>query len=133
MQYSVRIRSSISVHLWLILKPCSSNRSIGFELIYRLNSCGKRAMRKDNFAGYLMISPWLISFFAFTLIPIVVSFYLAFTDYDILSPPTWVGTENFERMFTSDARICVRSRRPSSMSFWRCRCGSPLRSLWPCC
>ena len=57
-------------------------------------------MRKDNFAGYLMISPWLISFFAFTLIPIVVSFYLAFTDYDILSPPTWVGTENFVRMFT---------------------------------
>ncbi len=65
-------------------------------------------MRKDNFAGYLMISPWLIAFFAFTLIPIVVSFYLAFTDYDILSPPTWVGTENFVRMFTSDPRF-IRS------------------------
>lgn len=65
-------------------------------------------MRKDNFAGYLMISPWLISFFAFTLIPIVASFYLAFTDYDILSPPTWVGTDNFVRMFTNDARF-IRS------------------------
>ncbi len=65
-------------------------------------------MRKDNFAGYLMISPWLISFFAFTLIPIIISFYLAFTDYDILSPPNWVGTENFVRMFTSDARY-IRS------------------------
>ena len=66
-------------------------------------------MRKDNFAGYLMISPWLISFFAFALIPIaVISFYLAFTDYDILSPPNWVGTENFVRMFTGDARY-IRS------------------------
>jgi multiple sugar transport system permease protein len=48
--------------------------------------------------GYLFIAPWLIGFFVFTLIPILASFYLAFTQYDTLSAPVWVGTENFQRM-----------------------------------
>ncbi|MFN3980442.1 MAG: carbohydrate ABC transporter permease [Caldilinea sp.] len=55
--------------------------------------------------GYLFISPWLLAFFAFTLIPIVASFLLAFTNYDVLNPSwKWVGLQNFERMFTRDPR-----------------------------
>ena len=54
--------------------------------------------------GYLFISPWLIGFFVFTLIPIVASFYLAFTNYDMMSSPTWIGIANFQRMFTQDPR-----------------------------
>jgi len=60
--------------------------------------------RRDNWAGYLMIAPWLIGFFAFTLIPIVASLYLAFTDYHLTAPPVWVGFDNFERMFLNDPR-----------------------------
>ncbi|HHY57156.1 MAG TPA: sugar ABC transporter permease [Chloroflexi bacterium] len=55
--------------------------------------------------GYLFISPWLIAFFAFTLIPIIASLFLAFTNYDVLNPNwKWVGLQNFERMFTRDPR-----------------------------
>ncbi|NHN32455.1 sugar ABC transporter permease [Paenibacillus sp. S3N08] len=36
--------------------------------------------------------------------PIMVSLYLAFTKYDILSPPEWVGFDNFKEMFTADPR-----------------------------
>jgi multiple sugar transport system permease protein len=50
--------------------------------------------------GYLFISPWLIGFFLFTFAPIVVSFALAFTRYDILTAPQWIGLENFQRMWT---------------------------------
>jgi multiple sugar transport system permease protein len=64
----------------------------------------RRNSREHNLAGYLFISPWLFAFFAFTLIPIIASLYLAFTDYDILSAPTWVGLDNFERMFLRDSR-----------------------------
>ena len=62
--------------------------------------------QSDNLAGYIFISPWLIGFFLFTLIPIVASLALAFTDYDVLTPglPDWVGLDNFRRMFTSDMR-----------------------------
>ncbi len=60
--------------------------------------------RQHNLVGYLFLSPWLIGFFVFTLLPIVASFGLAFTDCDIFTAPKWVGISNFERMFTEDPR-----------------------------
>src|SRR5215510_16285574 len=60
--------------------------------------------RARNLAGYAFIAPWLIGFFGFTLLPMVASLYLAFTDYDILTAPRWIGLENFHRMFTQDRR-----------------------------
>ena len=60
--------------------------------------------RARNVAGYLFISPWLIGFFGLTLLPMAASLYLAFTDYDILTSPRWVGLENFRRMFLQDRR-----------------------------
>ncbi len=65
----------------------------------------KSGERQENLVGYLFIAPWLIGFFAFTLIPVLASLYLAFTDYDILTAPTWVGWENFQRMFFADPRF----------------------------
>lgn len=79
----------------------SLGQRIRTALIFKQKSSG---MRQHNWAGYLFISPWLFGFFAFVLLPILASFALAFTDYDILSPPKWVGVQNFQRMFTADAR-----------------------------
>jgi multiple sugar transport system permease protein len=70
---------------------------------------GMHRRRHDNLMGYLFISPWLFAFFAFTLIPVVASLVLAFTNYDVLNPNwKWVGLQNFERMFTRDPRY-IRS------------------------
>ncbi len=60
--------------------------------------------RRDNLVGYLFLSPWLIGFFVFTFLPIVASFVLAFTNYDIFSAPKWVGLDNLQRMFFQDRR-----------------------------
>ena len=65
---------------------------------------GSVRRRASNTAGYAFISPWLIGFFCFTLIPVGASFYLAFTKYEIVSSPTWVWFDNFIRMFTKDYR-----------------------------
>jgi multiple sugar transport system permease protein len=58
-----------------------------------------------NRAGYLFLLPWLIGFFGLTLGPALASLYLAFTDFDLLTPPRWVGLGNFEYMFTIDDRF----------------------------
>ncbi len=63
-----------------------------------------------NLNGYLFIAPWLIGFFVFTLMPILASFYLAFTDYDTMSPPVWVGLENFQSMVQHDTRYWASVR-----------------------
>ncbi len=58
--------------------------------------------RKEARAGLLFISPWLIFLLVFAAYPVFGTFYLAFTEYSILKPPTWVGFKNFRVMFTED-------------------------------
>lgn len=85
---------------------------------------GRRA-RFNNLMGYLFISPWLFGFFVFTLVPIVVSFALAFTSYDIFSPPRWVGVENFLQMF-GDKRYWNATQATLFYVF----CSVPLRLIF---
>ncbi|WP_169081507.1 carbohydrate ABC transporter permease [Paenibacillus sp. PL91] len=74
-----------------------------------LNSKPAKSKRKQkqkgatNLAGYIFISPWLIGFLLLTLWPIAQSFYLSFTDYSLLEDPVWTGTDNYAKIFTSDA------------------------------
>jgi multiple sugar transport system permease protein len=63
---------------------------------------GTRLQRRENAAGYLFLSPWLIGFFLLTAGPMLFSLYLAFTNYNIFSPPKWIGLGNFERMLQDD-------------------------------
>jgi multiple sugar transport system permease protein len=61
----------------------------------------KRA-KADLRTGLLFLSPWLIGFFAFTLYPMVVSFYYSFTIYHSKRAPEWVGLENYAKIFTDE-------------------------------
>lgn len=58
-------------------------------------------MRK-HWMGYVFISPWLAGFLIFTAIPFLVSIYLSFTRYDIISPPVWVGLANYRKLAYGD-------------------------------
>jgi multiple sugar transport system permease protein len=64
----------------------------------------RRDFKRNNLVGYLFISPWLIGFLLFTLVPMAISLWLAFTDFDILGDWDYVGLQNFERMFFQDIR-----------------------------
>lgn len=57
---------------------------------------------RSSKAFYLFISPWLIGFFGLTLIPLVVSFYTSFTEWDGINGARFVGTSNYKQMFTQD-------------------------------
>jgi multiple sugar transport system permease protein len=61
-----------------------------------------RATLRRELLGYAFISPWLIGFIAFTLGPFLVSVYLSFTRYDVVSSPLWVGTANYRQLLTHD-------------------------------
>ena len=64
----------------------------------------KRANRRDNKAAYIFLLPWLVGLVVITVGPMMMSLYLAFTDYNLLQPPEWTGLDNFTRMF-GDARL----------------------------
>lgn len=63
-----------------------------------------------NGPGYLFLLPWFIGFFGLTLGPIITSLYLSFTDFDLLTAADWVGTANYERMFTNDRSFAASMR-----------------------
>ncbi|WP_242875918.1 carbohydrate ABC transporter permease [Cellulosilyticum sp. I15G10I2] len=58
----------------------------------------KASFKQDKWIGLAYIAPWLIGFLVFTLYPIVASFYLSFTEYNLMSAPIFVGLENFQRL-----------------------------------
>jgi multiple sugar transport system permease protein len=58
--------------------------------------------RRKAIEGYLYISPFLLGFLIFTAYPLIASFYLSFTSYNIISDPTWIGLENYHRAFMVD-------------------------------
>ena len=56
--------------------------------------------QQEGLVGWLMVSPALILILAFLIVPILMAFYLAFTNQRLITPnPTeWVGTRNFARL-----------------------------------
>lgn len=59
----------------------------------------------ENRAAHLFLTPWFLGLFGITLLPMVASLYLSFTHFGILSAPTWIGFENYIKLFTADRRF----------------------------
>ena len=59
----------------------------------------------DNLWGNLFLLPWFLGFVGLTFGPMLVSLYLSFTDYPLLSAPSWIGLDNYARMFFHDPRF----------------------------
>jgi putative chitobiose transport system permease protein len=53
---------------------------------------------KRSLTPYLFLAPALIIIAVFLLYPIVAVVYYSFTDYNIVTPPVWIGVENYQRL-----------------------------------
>jgi len=64
----------------------------------------KNAVNKDHY-GYIFIAPFIIVFIIFVLYPIVNTFWLSFTDTQLMTGTTgdFVGLENFLNLNNTDA------------------------------
>lgn len=60
---------------------------------------------KAHLTGYLFISPWLIGFILFSLGPMLLSLFMSFTRWSMLSPPQWVGWENYQEALFHDPLV----------------------------
>lgn len=58
-------------------------------------------MRLSRSTAWLLALPWLITFGAFWLFPVIYSLIVGFTDYQLLEPNWhWVGLENFKQLLS---------------------------------
>lgn len=53
-------------------------------------------------ASYVLLAPFLLLFLVFTVIPVLSSVMLSFTDFNMLQMPQFVGADNYIRMFLED-------------------------------
>ena len=58
--------------------------------------------REKLWQPMVLLLPFAILFFLFTLLPIITSVVLSFTSYDMLNTPKFIGLENYIRMFLYD-------------------------------
>lgn len=66
------------------------------------NKTIKHGALSENAVHYIMISPFLILFFLFTVLPVISSLVLSFFSYDMISLPKFSGVTNYLRMFNGD-------------------------------
>jgi multiple sugar transport system permease protein len=57
-----------------------------------------RYRRSDMLAAALFLIPATVGFVTFYLWPTLRGFYLSFTDYSLLAPPSWVGLANYQEL-----------------------------------
>ena len=57
---------------------------------------------KRNKVAYLMILPYMLVFTCFTVLPVVLSIVISFTDFNMLQMPNIVWLDNYVRLFLDD-------------------------------
>jgi multiple sugar transport system permease protein len=59
---------------------------------------GPRGRRDDRLAGWLFLLPVIVGFLVFYAYPTVQGVWYSFTDYSLLSDPSYVGADNYEQL-----------------------------------
>ena len=51
---------------------------------------------------YLMLAPFFIFFFCFTVLPVIISIWYSFTNFNVLQGAKFIGLKNYSRLFLDD-------------------------------
>jgi multiple sugar transport system permease protein len=57
---------------------------------------------KEHKHGYVLLAPYFILFFAFTVVPVFMSLGISFSYYNILETPKFIGFSNYLKLFLDD-------------------------------
>ena len=66
---------------------------------------------RQNWVAYLMIAPYMILFTLFTVVPVLLSVFIGFTDFNMLEFPNIVWLKNYVTLFFDDDvfLICIKN------------------------
>ena len=57
---------------------------------------------KRNWVAYVMVAPFMLIFSCFTVLPVLLSMIISFTDFNLLQMPNIVWLDNYIRLFLDD-------------------------------
>jgi multiple sugar transport system permease protein len=62
----------------------------------------KRSENSNLVHALVFLSPWLVGFLLFTLVPVCLSFYYSLCDYTLLQKPVFVGMDNYSALLSDE-------------------------------
>ena len=65
---------------------------------------------RRNWVAYLMVAPYMLVFTCFTVLPVVLSILISFTDFNMLEVPSIIGLENYVRLFLDDDIFLIAAK-----------------------
>ena len=72
---------------------------------------------KKNRASYFMLLPYFVLFFFFTVLPVGMSVFFSFTDFNMLEFPKFVGWRNYIKLFLEDEVFIIALRNTLVFAF----------------
>ena len=67
--------------------------------VAKTRGASRETRKGDGKAAAIFLAPWFVGLGLITAFPLLASLYLSFTDYSLLESPSWIGIENYQRMF----------------------------------
>jgi multiple sugar transport system permease protein len=55
--------------------------------------------KADERASWVFLAPWITGLLVITIVPMAASLWLSFTEYNLLQAPSWIGLDNYQRLF----------------------------------
>lgn len=95
------------------------NRSVAINTRVKHKEKKKMSKKEKRFFmyGLLFASPWIIGFLLFQVYPIICALYFSFTEYNIFSPPKWIGLENYRNLLFHDDLFLLSLKNTGFMAF----------------
>ena len=85
---------------------------------------------KQNKASYLMIAPFMLFFLVFTIVPVLMSLPMGFTDFNMVQMPKFIGLSNYTTLFLAD-KVFIQSIRVTLVFALSVRCSQDRSAM--CC
>ena len=89
-------------------RKTATKKAVSRKDMSKLQWTLKEARR--NWVAYLMIAPYMLVFTCFTVLPVVLSILISFTDFNMLEMPNIIGLENYVRLFLDDDIFLIAAK-----------------------
>jgi multiple sugar transport system permease protein len=73
--------------------------------------------RQEMIEGWLFALPFILGFLIWTAYPMLLSAWMSFQEWDILTPPKWTGLSNYVKLFTDDPLFWTSWRNTAFLTF----------------
>lgn len=72
---------------------------------------------KLNKVKYIMVAPFMISFFLFVFVPVLSSIILSFTNFNMLQTPKFIGYQNYANLLLNDEIFLIAIKNTLLIAF----------------